>query len=113
MHVSYSLSLEERYAIRSVIKRRVPALKAVPGKLKLESVKQENDRNVFETESSGGTLTASGSRTAHCRGFDDFLKTNGLGMAIWDNKGHPLMEKSPLAAVIPGRCSNNRKRSDR
>ena len=83
MHVSYSLSLEERYAIRSVIKRRVPALKAVPGKLKLESVKQENDRNVFETESSGGTL------------------------AIWDNKGHPLMEKSPLAAVIPGRCSNN------
>lgn len=53
MHVSYSLSLEERYAIRSVIKRRVPALKAVPGKLKLESVKQENDRNVLRRNPPG------------------------------------------------------------
>lgn len=52
MHAGYSLSPEEREAARSVMERTVPALKAVPGKLKLEAVKQENGCDVFETESS-------------------------------------------------------------
>ena len=87
MHAGYSLSPEEREAARSVMERTVPALKAVPGKLKLEAVKQENGCDVFETESSGGVLTVRGSSgTALCRGFYDFLKTNGLGMVAWDNK---------------------------
>ena len=92
MHAGYSLSPEEREAARSVMERTVPALKAVPGKLKLEAVKQENGCDVFETESSGGVLTVRGSSgTALCRGFYDFLKTNGLGTVSYTHLTLPTI----------------------
>lgn len=96
---AYALDTEELDAAREVIIRTVPELKHSSGTLKLEPIPRQNGCDVFETESSGGTLTIRGSSgVALCRGFYDYLKTNNLGMVSWENKSIRWPERLPDTA---------------
>ena len=96
---AYGMDTEELAAAREVMIRTVPELKNSPGTLKLEAISGENGCDVFETESSGGTLTIRGSSgVALCRGFYDYLKTNNLGMVGWENKSIRWPERLPDTA---------------
>lgn len=71
---------------RAVIERVVGG--AVPG-LSMESIPAEARRDVYEFEAANGALTVRGSSSvALCRGFNDYVRANGLGMVSWAEGRH-------------------------
>lgn len=79
--------------------QRVSKEKSIPVNLKLKS--QSDNKTYYEYSVKNGILQITGSdNVALCRGFYDYVKSNGLGMYTWSGNNIQLPKLLPNSSLV-------------